>query len=154
MSGISNYYNTLPSWSKGVLLVSGLVALGFGAYLTYNYVKKAKEEKDIKGDVKELSQQGNVQTFLTSNYKTFADKIDAAGTGSLISTDKAAMLDVFKKMKNDMDVTLLVKAFGKRYAGVTNWNATLGSFLLTQIGKEGVDEVNHILELKSIKYRF
>lgn len=158
MSSIGKYYESLPSWSRGVVtvtgFVAGLTALGFASYFVYKAIQKAKEDKEVRGDVKDLDQQGSKQTYLTGNYKTFADKIETAGTGQLVSTDKAAILDVFKNMKTDMDITLLVKAFGKRYAGVTNWNATLGSFLLTQIGKEGVDEVNNILKLKSIKYKF
>ena len=158
MSAIGKYYESLPSWSRGVITVTGFVAgltvLGFASYFAYKAIKQAKEDKEVRGDVKDLSEQGSKQTYLTGNYKTFADKIVAAGTGNLISTDKAAILDVFKYMKTDMDITLLVKAFGKHYAGIANWNATLGSFLLTQIGKEGVDEVNNILKLKSIKYRF
>lgn len=158
MSALGKYYHELPSWSKGIVNVTGFLAgltiVGFASYFAYKAIKKAKENKDVQGDIKDLSQQGSVQTYLTGNYKTFADKIVAAGTGNLISTDKAAILDVFKNMKTDMDITLLVKAFGKHYAGIANWDASLGSYLLTQIGKEGVDQVNHILELKSIKYRF
>lgn len=158
MSAIGKYYHDLPSWSKGILNVTGFLAgltiVGFASYFTYKAIKKAKEDKEVRGDIKDLDQQGSKQTYLTGNYKTFADKILAAGTGNLISTDKATILDVFRNMKTDMDVTLLVKAFGKHYAGIANWDASLGSYLLTQIGKEGVDEVNNILKLKSIKYKF
>lgn len=153
--GLYKYYTELPTWAKGILLVSIIGGTVYSVYEINRYVKNKNKEADLKSDVIKLKDKGVRLTFPITDYKGLADKIQQSGLNHLFGTDEDSILSVFKSLKNDLDVLYLLKGFGdNRYASVFNWSSSLPEFLEIQIGKDGVAKVNHILELKSIKYRF
>lgn len=146
-------FNQLPNWAKGVIAVAAVAAIGFLGYNAYNAIKRRNEEKDIRKDEQSLKNDGQKPSFPDSNYKNFAEKIYQAGF-VFGGTDENGIYDVFKQMKNDLDVVLLTKAFGTRRVEFSFQDANLGGFLSSELDSKEIGKLNSILESNGIKYRF
>ena len=119
-SNVYKYYKDLPSWAKGIVVVGGAVALFFVGKKVYKAVFPSESEKknkqllnDVNNEIRNYQQQGQQPSFAESQYETFANTIYnsmrfAAGD------DYATVELTMKKMKNNIDVAKLLKAFGKR----------------------------------------
>ena len=151
-------YSELPSWAKGVVIIGGGLAL----YLIGSKVVKAvfpSEQqkrnrelvKNIDGEIKDLSKNGIKPSFVDSNYNTFANTI-YNGMRYAVGDDYGIVEATLKKMKNDLDVAKLVKAFGERqnYAfGIPTGNPLdLFTFVQSELGNEWFGVTNY--RIKSI----
>lgn len=114
------YYKDLPSWAKGVVVVGGVLAVylvGARVYKTIFPSDKEKRNKElaknVDSEIANLAKSGQKPSFSDSNYNTFANTIYnsmryAAGD------DYTTVENTLMKMKNDLDVAKLIKAFGMR----------------------------------------
>lgn len=117
---VFQYYKDLPSWAKGVVVVGGAFAVFMIGSRIYKIVfpseseKKNKElAKNVDSEISNLSKNGLKPSFADSNYNTFANTIYNSMRYA-VGDDYGTVEVTMKKMKNDLDVAKLVKAFGQR----------------------------------------
>ncbi len=139
------------------------IIIGVGGYALIRTLKKTPEQKRedrIKEDIKEAEKTQKL-SYPLSTYQGFADKIFSGWSTNYNPFDRLneePIYEVFKAMKNDLDVLELIKAFGKRREPT----AILGLFspvalpewLAVGLDTDEIDNINKILASKGIKYRF
>lgn len=165
MNGFVKFFTT-PSLVRTVVIIGIVVLIFLFIYWWRSGRKRRQQEEDFKEDYQTLTQDSNLKpTYLATNYQTFADKIYAAGCPGLFcyGTDEEAMYDVFREMKNDLDMLLLVKAFGLReerggicipIPGTGECAIPLGAWLLTELSADGIKEINDILKKNGLTFTF
>lgn len=116
---VYQYYKDLPQWAKGVVVVGGVAALFFVGKKLYTIVFPSAEAKrnvelsrNIETEIAKL-QKLMKATYPESTYNTLANTIYNSMRFA-VGDDYAAVQDTLKKMKNDLDVAKLIKAFGSR----------------------------------------
>jgi len=169
MGGFKEYYSQLPSWSKGVIAVLGMGVIGFVGYKTYQAINKTTAEKkdkelasDINDEISKFKKDGLKQSFLNSEYLQDAETIHHA-IAVCAGDDYSTAENVLKKMKNNLDVALLIKAFGKRQDycfGIPTSEMNLFTYLSKELGSEWLgltryrlDRVNSDWKKKGITYK-
>lgn len=114
-TGLKQAYNELPSWAKGVIFVGGALALVAVVISVKNYIKKVKASKDLKtwsNEEKSLERK-YTPTYTDAQNVAFANQIyESVRYG--VGDDYSKVVEVMKKMKNDLDVARLVRAYGSR----------------------------------------
>jgi hypothetical protein len=150
---MKEFIKDIPGWAKGVAII---VVIGIIAFVVYKFYKdfkpKTKEQRDLETDQDTFVQQGQKPSFPRSQYKAFADTIQQENLSW--DTDEKKIYNIFKQMKNDLDITLLVEAFGNRRPQFTLNDVALTPFLNEDLNKSEIEEINKILIAKNIKFRF
>ena len=111
---VYQYYKDLPPWAKGVVVVGGAVVVYLVGSRVYRAVfptdaqrKNRELEKNIDSEISKMQGNGKKASFSDSNYNTFANTIYNSMRFA-IGDDYGTL----KRMKNDLDVAKLIKAFG------------------------------------------
>jgi hypothetical protein len=154
---IFGLFKDIPGWAKGIVLIIIILLIVWLVYKFYSAVGfKSAEEREqeaaIRGDKDDLLDKGQKPTFSRTQYKGFADVIE--GENMSFNTDEEKIYGIFKQMKNDLDVLLLIEAFGKRRPQFTTFERDLTGFLNEDLNKGEIEEINKILASKNIKQRF
>ena len=68
-------------------------------------------------------------------------------------TDFDDVVYIFKKMNNDLDVALLIEAFGMRRLAFSTFEGGLQS-IIAKMDSDAPEKVNSIFASKGIDYRF
>ncbi len=117
---VYQYYTELPSWAKGIVVIGALgiaYIVGKRVYKTLfpTEQEKANQQltKDIANEIEKLQKGGVKPTFPDSNYFTMANTIYESMRYA-VGDDYANVELTLKKMKNDLDVAKLIKAFGRK----------------------------------------
>jgi len=112
------YYKDLPPWAKGVVVVGGAVVVYLVGSRVYRAVfpteaqrKNRELEKNIDSEISKLQGNGKKASFSDSNYNTFANTIYNSMRYA-VGDDYGTVELTLKRMKNDLDVAKLIKAFG------------------------------------------
>lgn len=106
--------------------IAGLVLVGLGVYTVNSLVNGAKsligfdddtaeEQKEINeliADMGENKADGMTTDYSTKDFLNAADKLEIAMKG--FGMDADAVAEVFSKIKNPLEVRMLIKAFGVR----------------------------------------
>ena len=164
------YYKDLPPWAKGVVVVGGAVVVYLVGSRVYRAVfptetqrKNRELEKNIDSEISKLQGNGKKASFSDSNYNTFANTIYNSmrfAVGDDYSTVEATL----KRMKNDLDVAKLIKAFGLKqdyFFGLpTGDKMDLFTYLQKELGNEyggltnyRVKRINEDWSKKGISYQ-
>lgn len=160
------WWTSLAPIARTLIIIAIIVLVFLIIFWIRKAMKKSTLNANFNQDYQTLTQEsGQKPTYLATNYQTFADKIYAAGCYGLFcyGTDEEAMYDVFRQMKNDLDVLLLVKAFGLReerggicipIPGTGECAIPLGEWLATELSADGIKEINDILKKNGLTFTF
>lgn len=114
------FWSGLPTWAKGTLAVGGglvLFLVGKKVYRTAFPSSSTKRNKqlsdDINSEINKLKSRGMIQGYPDSAYHTMAATI-YDGMRYCFGDNYGSVEDELKKVKNDLDVALLIQAFGFR----------------------------------------
>ncbi len=120
-ASISNtgIWNGLPMWAKGAIAVAGTATVLVVGYKVYKLVEKTDDEKrkksssaSLKSEIESLSKK-MAPSFKETEYIAMADTI-YEGMRLCVGDDYGTVENTLKKMKNDLDVAKLIKAYGSR----------------------------------------
>lgn len=168
--GFYKYYKDLPPYVKGALMIGAGVVIFLVGKKLYRVVFPSQDERaaklllnNINKEIDTARKQGMKQSYSDSQYITFANQI-YEGMRYVAGDDYAMVEANLKRMMNDIDVALLVKAFGARqdYAfGIpTGTPKDLFTFVRTELGDEyggltsyRLTRVNEDWKKKGIKYQ-
>jgi len=169
LEGAKQYYNDLPAWSKGVVVVGGLLLAYFVGKKVVNFIfpsanQKRNQElaKNIANEIARLKRT-KTQSFPDSQYLTFANKI-FDGMRYCVGDDYGGVEETMKKMNNDLDVALLIQAYGFRQRSCFGLDFQpiydLFTSVQAELGNEWggltnyrVDSINNNWARKGITYR-
>jgi hypothetical protein len=114
-TALGKAYSDLPKWAKGVLAVGALAATAALIITIKKMIKTAKSEKDLTTWKKELQQLENKYkaSYSDAQFQAFANQIYESIKYS-VGDDYGLVVTIMKRMNNDLDVALLVEAYGKR----------------------------------------
>jgi hypothetical protein len=133
-----------------------LTIIGLGGYALYRIGKAIAERLDLSNaekDILDAKKEGQTPSYSSATYSQLADKIYTAVMYTW-GTDEQAIYDVFNLMKTNLDVALLIKAFGKRRVEFSTQELELGAHLSNDLDSSEINKLNSILSSKNISYRF
>ena len=163
----------LPKLTDDQVNFLKIAGVGLGIYLVYKSVTKAtksvkefftgdeQNEEDLISAVnkeqKELIDKGETLTYGLSRYQTFARQLKTAMKG--IGTDIDLIYKVFGQLKNDLDVTQVIKDYGIQtyyltWKNIYETNMDLASWIEEELYRFQIKKLNEILEKNNITYRF
>lgn len=167
---VYQYYKDLPPWAKGVVVVGGaLVVYMVGSRIYRNLFptdaqrKNQELAKNVDSEISNLQRNGQKQSFTDSNYTTFANTIYNSMRYA-VGDDYGTVEDTMKKMRNDLDVAKLIKAFGQRqdyFFGIPAGSPMdLFTYIRKELGNEfagltsyRVTRINNDWKKKGISYQ-
>jgi hypothetical protein len=157
-------FQSLPTWAKGtiaIVVVGGVAFLGYKLYKGVSGAVNISEPErallDVNNDIKKLSKTQK-PSYNGSQYRVFADSLYEAMSG--MGTDEEEVLNVFRQMKNALDVLLLTKAFDIRDYNDDKFlifnikSMNMNQWLSAELSTSNKAELNKILSSKGIKYTF
>ena len=146
---------------KTPLIVAGSVV---GGYLIYKAIKNRKPTQTtaLANDEAAFKAKGQSPTLTQTSYVNLANTIFNAwfqNFNIFNPVDEKQILSVMSKMKNDMDVIQLTKAFGKRRAPIpfgsfVTPDLTLGEWLREGLYPNEIQAINDVLRKKGITAQF
>lgn len=117
---VYQYYKDLPPWAKGVVVVGGAFVVYMvgsriyrGLFPSAEQRKNRELSKNVDAEISNLQRNGQKPSFTDSNYVTFANTIYNSMRFA-VGDDYGTVETTMKRMKNDIDVAKLIKAFGQR----------------------------------------
>lgn len=130
-------------------------AVGYGAYKLFSALFSAKSTtvSQAANDEKKFKAQGEKQSYADGQYNVFADSLYSAFI-YWAGTDEDTIYSIMDKMKNNLDVSKLIQAFGTRRQEFTTMQYSLGAFITDEMGTSEVAKINQIFANKGITYRF
>jgi hypothetical protein len=167
---VYQYYKDLPPWAKGVVVVGGAVVVYLVGSRVYRAVfpteaqrKNRELEKNIDSEISKLQGNGKKASFSDSNYNTFANTIYNSMRFA-VGDDYGTVELTLKRMKNDLDVAKLIKAFGLKqdyFFGLpTGDKMDLFTYIQKELGNEyggltnyRVKRINEDWSKKGISYQ-
>jgi hypothetical protein len=115
-------FNNLPQWSKGIIAVSAIVAVGLVGFVIYKKINtiKDKKESDETADSAEdeylkLKKEGQTLSYPQTKYFSAATAIKNALDGcETYVGEEDAVYAVLNVVKKPIDWYYLVNVFGSR----------------------------------------
>jgi len=175
---VVQFYNSLPPWAKGVVVVGGLAM----TYVIINGIlKKVKADAELKNErnsvdvqqqeLQNLIDAGQRPTFPQSQYYTWADEIqnqfDGCDTSTfsdggiwfIFSNSGKTVKNIIENLEKDIDFLALQTAYDIRTYDQCGWwmgNVTgnLSKAINDELASAEISEINDILESKGITYKF
>lgn len=134
----------------GLIMVAAFILFANKLFGKTAEEKKAAEDalkKDASESdkIKELKDKGVKPSYHEGLYIDLADQLFKAMDG--IGTNNAAVYSVFKKVKNDVDFVMLLRAFGTRKG------ENLQSWVHGDLKPEIISELNQIMAKKGVTYK-
>lgn len=173
---VVQFYNSLPPWAKGVVVVGGLAL----TYVVINGIlQRVKADAELKKerntvDVQEQELQnlidaGQRPTFPQSQYSIWADQIENQfdGCDFALLTDSLGFYSnsgwLIKKiadnLEKDADFLALQTAYDIRTYDQCGWwmgnvTGSLSKAINDELASNEIGWINEILESKGITYKF
>lgn len=170
-----NYFENLPSWSRGVISMVGVSAVAFIGYQIYISIKNKQDlaknleaQKLANNELADLKKNGIVPTKSASQFEVMSAKINEAVNDC--GTDEEAIYTAFNSLNNRADLLMLISSFGIRYyrpcaatdpISYTRWmfnnnsfGGDLSSLLSYDLDSSEIAKINSILMSKKIDFTF
>jgi hypothetical protein len=170
-----NYFENLPSWSRGVISIVGVGAVAFIGYQIYISIKNKQDlsknleaQKLADKELADLKKSGVVPTKTPAQFEVLSAKINEAVNDC--GTDEEAIYSVFNSLNNRADLLSLISSFGIRYyrpcaatdpISYTRWmfnnnsfGGDLSSLLSYDLNSSEIAKINNILKVKKIDFTF
>ena len=143
------------------LIITGVALAGYLGYKWYRK-KNPTDESSLTADEKAAKAKGQALSYTLSSYQGLANTIFNAWFqryNPFNAVDETIVLSVFNKMKNDLDVLQLIRAFGKRrspvnFLSLLTPDVTLGEWLSIGLEPAEIKAVNDVLTKKGISFQF
>lgn len=154
MAKRQTFFNT-PWNERGaaerVLVITGTIGAIVGGVVlvrrTVEAIKTRREQQMVDKDEQTFQNKGQKLTYPLSQYLIFADTLYQSMKGS--GTYEEEVAGVFYKMRNDLDILQLNRAFGKKDG------YSLSEWIADDFSEEDkAYYINNILAKKKIKFRF
>jgi len=172
---VFQYYNDLPPWAKGAVVVGGLTV----AILTARgIVKRFREKKELEdalqesndanNELQQLQQSGIRPTMSNSEFQSIISGLVIAMNGC--GTDEDAVYNEISKLKNEADVKQLINMWGVQYyepcaasqpISYTRWmwndktfGGSISAWLNYDLSTSEINKINVMLQSKGIKHKF
>lgn len=114
------YYTELPQWAKGVVVVGGVGVVGLLGFRIYRKLFPSDSERQaqqllntIATDIQRWRREGLSQSYPDLEYQTLANAA-YEGMRYCAGDSYSDVETIMKKMQNNLDVALLIDAFGIR----------------------------------------
>lgn len=146
---------------KTPLILTGVVIVGYTAYKVYRK-RNPTSASALAQDEKDAKLKGQVLSYTLSSYQGLADTIFDAWFqrfNPFHPVDEKIVLSVMAKMRNDLDVLQLIRAFGKRRSPVNllsllTPDVTLPEWISIGLDTNQIKAINDVLGKNGISYRF
>jgi hypothetical protein len=143
------------------LIITGVALAG---YLGYKWYRKRNptDESSLSADEKAAKAKGQSLSYTLTSYQGLANAIFNAWFqrfNPFNAVDETIVLSAMDKMKNDLDVLQLIRAFGKRrspvnFASFLVPDVTLPEWLSIGLEPNELKAVNDVLAKKGISFKF
>jgi len=172
-------WNGLPTWAKGVIAVGGLAITYFGVKGFLNKLKEDAQKQDQiitqenqQNELENLQNNGVSPSFPTSQYKLWADELQAQFDGCdpslsvawlskyAMSTSGARLGNIVLQFKNDADFLALSTAWGSSRTydqcglWTGNFTGNLSQAVIDELDTYEIKNINTELQKLGITYRF
>lgn len=171
MSSAFDKFNQQPPAVK-VLVVAGA---GLAGYAIYRAIKKNMDESKARkaaeaagGEIVSYQNSGYQASYSDSQYYSFANALAEAMNGC--GTDEDTILEIFRKMRNPIDIRKLIIAFGVQYyrpcaasqpISYLRWQfdsqaygGDLATWLAYDLSAGYIEEINQILSERGTDFQF
>jgi len=146
---------------KTPLIVTGVAIVGYTFYRVYRK-RNPTDASALANDERDAKLKGQALSYTLSSYQGAADTIFNAWFqrfNPLHPVDETIVLSVMSKMKNDLDVIQLIRAFGKRRAPVNflsllTPDVSLPEWINIGLTEPQIAAINTVLNKKGISYQF
>ena len=152
--------SAVTKYKKPLLATAALV----GGYLIYKAVKNRQPSQGtaLLNDEAAAKAKGQTLSYTQATYVNLANVIFNSwfqNFNVFNPVDEKQILSVMSKMKNDLDVIALTRAFGKRRAPVPFGSffvsdLSLGEWLREALYENEIQAVNNVLRAKGITAQF
>ena len=146
---------------KKPLIVAGSLV---GGYFLYKVIKNRKPSQSttMANDEAIAKAKGQALSYTQTTYVNLANSIFNAwfqNFNVFNPVDERQILSVMAKMKNDLDILQLTRAFGKRRAPIPfgsflTSDLSLGEWLREGLYDSEIQAVNNVLKSKGITAQF
>jgi hypothetical protein len=153
LAGLVYYYTKNILYTAvtlaGTLLVSFIIRNRFDNSAEISATDELLQTN--QDELQQLANKGVKPTISAVRAENLAAKLFEAMSGP--GTDEDAIFAVIDELKNDADVLLVTKKFGKR-AGWTFIDYSLPEWILSELSGGNVRAINERLKKKGISYRY
>jgi hypothetical protein len=146
---------------KTPLMIAGAALVGYTFYRVYRK-RNPTDASALTQDEKDARSKGQNLSYTLSSYQGAADTIFNAWFqrfNPLHPVDETIVLSVMSKMKNDLDVIQLIRAFGKRrspvnFLSLLTPDVSLPEWINIGLTTPQIAAINSVLNKKGISYQF
>ena len=152
--------SVITKYKKPLIATAAVV----GGYLVYKAIKNRQPSQGtaLLNDEAAAKAKGQSLSYTQATYVNLANVIFNAwfqNFNIFNPVDEAQILSVMSKMKNDLDIIALTRAFGKRRAPVPFGSffvsdLSLGEWLREGLYENEIQAVNNVLRSKGITAQF
>ena len=143
------------------LIVTGVGLVGYIGYRVYRK-RNPTDASALLRDEKDARLKGQNLSYTLSSYQGAADTIFNAwfqNFNIFNPVDEKIILSTINKMRNDLDIIQLIRAFGKRRAPIPfgsffTSDVTLPEWLSIGLGANEIKAINDVMEKKGISFKF
>jgi hypothetical protein len=152
--------SAIKKYKKPLIATAAVV----GGYLVYKAIKNRQPSQGtaLLNDEAAAKAKGQSLSYTQATYVNLANVIFNAwfqNFNIFNPVDEKQILSVMSKMKNDLDIIALTRAFGKRRAPVPFGSffvsdLSLGEWLREGLYENEIQSVNNVLKAKGITAQF
>jgi len=143
------------------LIITGVAVAGYLGYKWYRK-KNPTNESSLSADEKAAKAKGQALSYTLTTYQGLANTIFNAWFqryNPFNAVDETIVLSVMNKLKNDLDVLQLIRAFGKRrspvnFLSILVPDVTLPEWLSIGLEPAELKAINDVLGKKGISFQF